>query len=86
MLVALAVYDAPSDLIRTSIYDKYSGSTKISTHLDHISHYKTASIQIDRIVGPVRRIDGLKPQGTKQVHLRARGSRRLRRPQVIERV
>ena len=31
------------DLIRTSIYDKYSGSMKITTHLYHISHYKTSS-------------------------------------------
>jgi len=30
-------------LIRTSIHDKYSGSTKINTHLDHISHCKTTS-------------------------------------------
>ena len=30
-------------LIRTSIYDKYSGSMKITTHLDRISHCKTAS-------------------------------------------
>jgi len=31
------------DFIRTSIYDKYSGSTKITTHLDHVSYCKTAS-------------------------------------------
>ena len=30
-------------LIRTIIYDKYSGSTKITTHLDHISHRKMTS-------------------------------------------
>ena len=30
------------DLIRTSIYDGYSGSTKITTHLDHISHWKAS--------------------------------------------
>ena len=27
---------------RTNIYDKYSGWMKISTHLDHVSHRKTA--------------------------------------------
>ena len=31
------------NLIRTSICDKYSGSTKTTTRLDHISHCKTAS-------------------------------------------
>ena len=31
-----------SNLIRTSIYDKYSGSVKITTQLDHIGHCKTA--------------------------------------------
>ena len=31
------------DLISTSSYDKHSGSTKITTHLDHISHRKAAS-------------------------------------------
>ena len=31
------------DLIWTSVYDKCSGSMKITTHLDHISHYTTAS-------------------------------------------
>ena len=31
-----------SDLVRTSIYDECSGSTKIPTHLDHISHCETA--------------------------------------------
>ena len=30
-------------LIQTSIYDEYSGTMKITTHLDHISHCKTAS-------------------------------------------
>ena len=29
------------DLIWTSIHDKNSGSTKINTHLDHMSHHKT---------------------------------------------
>ena len=28
----------PADLIRTSICDKYSGSMKITTHLDDICH------------------------------------------------
>jgi hypothetical protein len=28
------------DLIWTSVYDKYSGSMKITTHLDHIGHCK----------------------------------------------
>ena len=28
---------------RTSMYDKYSGSMKITTHLDRISHCETAS-------------------------------------------
>ena len=31
------------DLIRTSLCDIHSGSTKITTHLDHISHCKTTS-------------------------------------------
>ena len=30
------------DMIRTSIYDKYSGSTEITTHPDHISRCKRA--------------------------------------------
>ena len=32
-----------TDLTRTSIRDKYPGSTKITTHLDHIGQCKTAS-------------------------------------------
>ena len=32
-----------SSLIRTSICDNYSGSTKSTTHLDHISHCEAAS-------------------------------------------
>ena len=28
---------------RISVYDKYSGATKFTTHLDHISHCKTTS-------------------------------------------
>ena len=32
----------PPDLIRTSIRDKSSGSTKSTTHLDHISHCKNS--------------------------------------------
>ena len=31
------------ELIGASICDKYSGSMKITTHLDHIGHWKTAS-------------------------------------------
>jgi len=31
------------NFIQTSVYDKYSGSIKITTHLDHISYCKTAS-------------------------------------------
>jgi len=31
------------NLILTSVYDRYSGSMKITTHLDHISHCETAS-------------------------------------------
>ena len=31
------------DLIRTIVYDKYSGSMKITTHLDHTSHFKIVS-------------------------------------------
>ena len=31
-----------NSLIRTSVYDKFSGATKIVTHLDHISHCTTA--------------------------------------------
>ena len=30
-------------MIRTSVYHKYSGATKITSHLVHISHCKTAS-------------------------------------------
>ena len=32
-----------ADLIRTSVHDTYSGSMKITTHLDRISDHKTAS-------------------------------------------
>ena len=32
-----------NDLVRKSIYDKYSGSMKTATHLDHISQCRTAS-------------------------------------------
>ena len=31
------------DCIRTSIYDKYSGSLKLTSHLYHVSHCTTAS-------------------------------------------
>ena len=34
---------ATQDFIRTSICDKYSGSTKITTHLNFIRHCRTAS-------------------------------------------
>ena len=37
---------------RTSSYGNYSGSTKITTHLDHISHCKTASGTNCRTNGP----------------------------------
>ena len=37
----------PTNFIRTSIYDKYSGSMKFTTHLDHVSHCETASGRID---------------------------------------
>ena len=30
------------NLIRTSIYDKSFSSTKLTTHLDHVSHCKVA--------------------------------------------
>jgi len=33
----------PRNLIRTSVYDKYSGSRKITAHIDHICHCKKAS-------------------------------------------
>ena len=36
---------AVSNPWRTSMHDKYSGSMKITTHLDHISHCKIASGQ-----------------------------------------
>ena len=32
-----------NDLIRKSVHDKFSGSTKIITHLDHIGHCKAAT-------------------------------------------
>ena len=32
-----------TDLIRTSIYEQHSDSMKFTTHLDHISHCRTAS-------------------------------------------
>ena len=35
--------DSSTEFIRTSVYEKYSGSIKITTHLDHISHFKTTS-------------------------------------------
>ena len=31
------------NLVRRSIYNEYSGSIKIATHLDHISHCKASS-------------------------------------------
>ena len=31
------------DFIRPSIFDKYSGSMKVTAHLDHVSRCKTAS-------------------------------------------
>ena len=31
------------DFIRTTLYNQYSGSTKITTHLDHTGHCKTTS-------------------------------------------
>ena len=34
----------PADLTRMSIHDKHSGSIEITTHMDHISHCKTASV------------------------------------------
>ena len=34
-----------ADLILTSVYDKYSGSAKIPTHLDHISHCETTLVE-----------------------------------------
>ena len=37
------VQDRVLNFIRTSVYDKYSGSTKIATQLDHISHCKETS-------------------------------------------
>ena len=43
---ALCQVEAPKrvfDLVRTSIYEKYSGSMKIATRLDHIRNRKTAS-------------------------------------------
>ena len=39
------------NLIRTSIYDKYSGSMEISTHLYQISHCKTTSGTISGMDG-----------------------------------
>ena len=41
--LTMAVTLAEEDLTRTGVDDKYWGSTKITTHLDHISHCKTAS-------------------------------------------
>jgi len=35
--------EAGAEFIRTSVCDGYSGSMKIITRLDHISHCKTAS-------------------------------------------
>ena len=34
--------DRMLNFIRTSIYDKFSGSTNITTHLDHITHRKAS--------------------------------------------
>ena len=41
----LPIYVRPRtcNFIQTSIYEKYSGSMKITPHLDHIRHCKTAS-------------------------------------------
>ena len=41
--LSLVLGTLEADIIRASIYDKCGGSTKITTHLDHISHYKTTS-------------------------------------------
>ena len=41
-------------LIRASIDDKYSVSMKLTAHLDHISHCKTACGPISRIDGPTQ--------------------------------
>ena len=37
------VYPRSPNSIRTSVYDKYSGSMKMATHLDHVGRCKTAS-------------------------------------------
>jgi len=42
-LGGLVVPGGACNLTRTSICDKYSDSVKITTHLNHISHCKTAS-------------------------------------------
>ena len=41
-----------ADLLRTSLLDTYSGSMKITTRLDHISHRENRRIQIGRMDGP----------------------------------
>ena len=40
------------NLIRTSMYDTYSDSMKITTRLDHVSHCKQHLVQIGRMDGP----------------------------------
>ena len=35
-----------ADLTRLSIYDQYSDSTKITSHLDHVSHCTTSPVTI----------------------------------------
>ena len=38
----LQEYETENNLTRTSIYDKYKGAKKMTTHLDHISHCKAS--------------------------------------------
>jgi hypothetical protein len=42
-----------NDLIRICVYDEYSGSTKITAHLDQISHCKFQLVKNGRIDEPI---------------------------------
>ena len=48
------------DLIRTSFYDRHSGSMKISTHLDRISHCEKKASGTNKSNGWTYRVSNIK--------------------------
>ena len=50
---------APGNLIRTSVYDEYLGSIKITTHPDHISHCIKHTVQTGRIDRPTEHLSSI---------------------------